>query len=164
MREEDPATSFHSTNIFPLLKLTILLEARVRLVAQYRDLIGVKVTVRFYLQGNSHSLLLLSSFLRGARNSQEMLPGASLAPPRSPTLSLIGPQQRSPRLSRLDVTEAAAFSDPNFPSSDRSVYRRTLSAPAFQKQGKEFWTSASSLPWAPGPRLQARCPRPQASR
>lgn len=98
----------------------------------------------------SHSLRLLASFVEPRILKRYSL-GAALAPPRSPTRSLIGPQQRESRLSRLDVTEAAAVLDPNFPSISR---RSALSAPAFQRRGKTFWPSASSPTWAPDPSFQ----------
>lgn len=115
--EKGLATSFHS-NIFPLLKLRILLGARVRLVAWYREhWTWVRVTVRHCLTRKSHSLRLLASVAE-SRIPKGYSLGAPSAPPRSPTLSPIGRQQR-PRLSLLEVTEGASCQDPTFPSISR---------------------------------------------
>lgn len=78
---------------------------------------GVSVTVRHCLTRRSHSLRLQAS------RAEPRIPkgyslGAPSAPPRSPTLSPIG-RQRRPRLSLLEVTEAAACQDPTFPSISR---------------------------------------------
>lgn len=92
----------------------------------------------------SHSLRLLTSCLE-PRISKAYSLGASLAPPRSSTLNLIGPQQRESPPIVLDVTEAAAFSTGTSPAVTEEG---PPSAPACQTPGKGC---RPQLPPQPGP-------------
>lgn len=98
----------------------------------------------------SHSLRLLASFVEPRIRKRYSL-GASLAPPRSPTRSLIGPQQReSPPIAPLCHRGGRRLRL----ELSQHLSKKCPICSGFPEAKKDILASASSPTWAPDPSFQ----------